>query len=325
MKMQQRPLGTSGLSASVIALGTYAIGGWRWGGTDEDESIRTIHAALDAGINFIDTAPVYGLGLSEEIVGKAVKGKRDKVIIATKCGLVWHTQQGVYFIDEYGNPVHKYLGPESVRYEVEQSLRRLQTDYIDLYQTHWQDVTTPIEDTMAELVRLKEEGKIRAIGVSNATVEEMERYCKLGAIDSDQEKYSMLDRQLEETNLPWCLKNQVAFLAYSPLAQGLLTGKIGPDRVFSDDDSRSTNPRYSVENRIKIRSLLDGIQPYADKYALTLGQMVIAWTLAQPGVTHALVGARTPEQAIENATAGKVEVDPDDLQVINTLVRNFSL
>jgi len=323
--MQQRPLGKSGISASVIAIGTYAIGGWRWGGTDEAESIRAIHASLDAGVNFIDTAPVYGLGLSEEIVAKALKGRRDKAVVATKCGLVWHVQQGTFFIQEYDKPVHKYLGPESIRYEVEQSLKRLQTDYIDLYQTHWQDVTTPIEDTMAELVRLKEEGKIRAIGVCNATVEEMERYRKLGVVDSDQEKYSMLDRQLEGTNLPWCLNNQVAFLAYSPLAQGLLTGKVGPERVFSSDDSRSTNPRYSVENRIKVKSLLDGIQPYAEKYGLTLGQMVIAWTIAQPGVTHALVGARTPEQAIENAQAGNVEVDPDDMEAITALVKQFSL
>ena len=140
--MQQRNLGTSGLSSSVVAIGTWAIGGWRWGGTDEAESIRAIHAALDAGINFLDTAPAYGLGLSEEIVGKALKGKRDQAVIATKCGMVWHTDQGTYFLDQYNKPIHKYLGPESIRYEVELSLQRLQTDYIDLYQTHWQDITT---------------------------------------------------------------------------------------------------------------------------------------------------------------------------------------
>lgn len=323
--MLQRTLGTSRLSASVVAFGAWAIGGWRWGSTDERESIKAIHAALDAGINFIDTAPAYGLGLSEEIVGKALKGKRDQAMIATKCGMVWHTDKGTYFLDEYGKPIHKYLGPESIRYEVEQSLRRLQTDYIDLYQTHWQDVTTPIEDTMGELVRLKDEGKIRAIGVSNATVEEMERYLKLGAVDSDQEKYSMLDRHPEVANLPWCQNKQVAFLAYSPLAQGLLTGKMGPDRVFSDGDQRSTNPRYSVANRVKIQTLLDGIAPYAEKYGLTLGQMVIAWTISQPGVTHALVGARNADQAIENAGAGKVELDPDDVSAITALVDNFSL
>lgn len=323
--MQQRNLGTSGLSASVVAIGTWAIGGWRWGGTDEAESIRAIHAALDAGINFLDTAPAYGLGLSEEIVGKALKGKRDQAVIATKCGMVWHTDQGTYFLDQYNKPIHKYLGPESIRYEVELSLQRLQTDYIDLYQTHWQDITTPIEETMGELVRLKEEGKIRAIGVCNATVDEMERYRKLGAVDSDQEKYSMLDRKPEDTNLPWCREQQVAFLAYSPLAQGLLTGKMGPDRVFSSDDQRSSNPRYAVENRVRIQSLLNGIQPYAEKHGLTLGQMVIAWTVAQPGVTHALVGARTVEQSIENAGAGRVKLDQGDTDAITDLVNKFSL
>lgn len=323
--MQQRYLGTSKLKASVVAIGTWAIGGWRWGGTDEADSIRAIHAALDAGINFIDTAPAYGLGLSEEIVGKALQGKRDQAIIATKCGLVWHTDRGTHFFDEFGKPVNKYLGPDSIRYEVEQSLQRLQTDYIDLYQTHWQDVTTPIEDSMAELLRLKEEGKIRAIGVCNATVAEMERYRSLGSIESDQEKYSMLDRKLEVENLPWCQEKNIAFLAYSPLAQGLLTGKMGPERVFSGDDQRNTNPRYSVENRQRIQTLLNGIQPYADKYGLTLGQAVIAWTIAQPGVTHALVGARTVEQAIENAGAGKVELDNDDVEAITALVRKFNL
>lgn len=321
--MQQRKLGKTNLKASVVCVGTWAIGGWRWGGTDEADSIRAIHAALDAGINFLDTAPAYGLGVSEEIVGKAVKGRRDKVIIATKCGLVWHTDRGTHFFDEFGKPVNKYLGPESINYEVEQSLQRLQTDYIDLYQTHWQDVTTPIEDTMAALVKLKDQGKIRAIGVCNANVEEMELYRKVGEIASDQEKYSMLDRKPEAHNLPWCLEKDVAFLAYSPLAQGLLTGKMGPERVFSGDDQRITNPRYSVENRQKVQVLLNGIQPYAEKYGLSLGQLVIAWTLAQPGMTHALVGARTAEQAIENAGAGLVELDGDDEEAITSLVHTF--
>lgn len=322
--MQKHAVGPSGLQASTVAFGAWAIGGWRWGGADEAESIRAIHAALEAGTDFIDTAPVYGLGLSEEIVGKAVKGRRDQVIIATKCGLVWHTDRGRYFLDQYGRPVHKYLGPESVVYEVEQSLRRLQTDYIDLYQTHWQDDTTPIEESMAALMRLREQGKIRAIGVCNANVEEMERYRQAGYLASDQEKYSMLDRKSEADNLPWCQRQQVAFLAYSPLAQGLLTGKMGPERTFSGDDQRAANPRFSVENRKKIQTLLQGLLPLAEKYGLTLGQLVIAWTLAQPGVTHALAGARTPEQAVENAGAGKVELDDDDVKAMNSMAHQYN-
>lgn len=153
--MRYRSLGQSGIQASVVAFGAWAIGGWPWGGTDESNAIAAIHKALDLGMNLIDTAPAYGLGLSEEIVGKALQGRRDKAIIATKCGLVWHTDKGTYYFTEYDKPVYRYLGPESIRYEVEQSLKRLRTDYIDLLQTHWQDPTTPIEDTMGELLRLK--------------------------------------------------------------------------------------------------------------------------------------------------------------------------
>src|SRR5882724_5273624 len=192
--MLYRPLGQSGIQASVIGLGTWAIGGWMWGGTDEAKAIRAIQVSLDAGITLIDTAPAYGLGLSETIVGKAVAGRRDKVVIATKCGLVWHVKRGDPFLDEKGKAIHRYLGSESIRYEVEQSLKRLNTDYIDLYQTHWQDVTTPIEETMKTLLDLKKQGKIRAIGVSNCAVEQLEAYRKIGPLDSAQEKYSMLDR-----------------------------------------------------------------------------------------------------------------------------------
>ena len=195
--MRHRPLGQSGIEASVVAFGAWAVGGGFWGAADDEASVDAIHKALDAGINFIDTAPVYGLGHSEEIVGRAIKGRRDQVVVATKCGLVWHVQKGTFMFDETGTPIHRYLGPESIRYEVEQSLRRLQTDYIDLYQTHWQDATTPIEETMATLLQLKQEGKIRAIGVSNATTQQMDEYRAKGQLDSDQEKYSMLDRGLE--------------------------------------------------------------------------------------------------------------------------------
>jgi aryl-alcohol dehydrogenase-like predicted oxidoreductase len=157
-----------------------------WGGTDVQKSVRSIHTSLDAGVNFIDTAPAYGLGLSERIVGEAVRGRRDKVILATKCGLVWHTGKGTFFIDQNGARIHRYLGADSIRYEVEQSLRRLETDYIDLYQTHWQDSTTPIEETMGTLLDLKKQGKIRAIGVSNCTVAQVRQYRSVGPVDAAQ-------------------------------------------------------------------------------------------------------------------------------------------
>lgn len=321
--MRYRSLGQSGIQASVVAFGAWAIGGWPWGGTDESNAIAAIHKALDLGMNLIDTAPAYGLGLSEEIVGKALQGRRDKAIIATKCGLVWHTDKGTYYFTEYDKPVYRYLGPKSIRYEVEQSLKRLRTDYIDLLQTHWQDPTTPIEDTMGELLRLKDEGKIRAIGVSNVTVEQLEAYCRVGPVDSDQELYSMLDRRIEADLLPYCREHNIAVLAYSPLAQGLLTGKVGPEREFPQGDMRRNNLRFSVENRRHIAAMLDEFRPIADDRGITLTQLVIAWTVAQPGLTHALVGARNPEQVEENAGAGDVELTAEELNVINNAISKY--
>ena len=290
----------------MVAHGTWAIGGWMWGGTDAQRSVRSIQASLDAGVNFIDTAPAYGLGLSELIVGEAIGGRRDKVIVATKCGLVWHTAKGNFFVDQNGTRIHRYLGAESIRYEVEHSLRRLETDYIDLYQTHWQDSTTPIEDTMGTLLDLKKEGKIRAIGVSNCTVEQVRQYRAIGPVDAAQEQYSLLHRGLEREYLPYCAQHRVAVLAYSPLANGLLTGKIDPERVFPADDLRRNNPMFSRESRLRVRDMLDRMQPVARKYSFTAGQLAIAWALAQPGITHALVGARDVRQAEENAWAGSV-------------------
>jgi len=318
-----RPLGQSGIDASVVAIGTWAIGGWKWGGTDEQDSIDAIRAGLDAGLNFVDTAPAYGLGLSEEIVGRAIAGRRDDVVLATKCGMVWDTDKGEYFIDEYDKYLHLYLGPESIREEVEASLSRLDTEYIDLYQTHWQDATTPIEDTMAELMKLKDEGKIRAIGVSNATVEHMEEYRQAGPIDSDQEKYSMLDRDIEEGNLSYCNENNIAVLAYSPLAQGLLTGKMGPERDFSEGDLRRDDERFSVENRRRAAKMHEELRSIAEEYDLTLAQLTIAWTVEQPGLTHALVGARNPQQARENARAGDVELSADDVSEITRILEKY--
>jgi aryl-alcohol dehydrogenase-like predicted oxidoreductase len=303
-----------------------------WGGTEEKEAVAAIHAALDNGINAIDTAPVYGFGFSEELVGKAVEGRRDNVVIATKCGLVWHEQKGDFFFvsDEtgvsHGNKfsVHRYLGPESIRYEVEQSLKRLRTDYIDLYQTHWQETTTPIEDTMTALMALKEEGKIRAIGVSNANTNQLAEYRRAGMLDTDQEKYSMLDRKMDSGQLAFCAKNSIAFLAYSPLALGLLTGKIGPDTHFGEGDLRLSNPRFSTKNLQLVKDMIDEFQPVADGLGITVAQLVIAWTVHQPGCTHALVGARKVRHAEENAQAGAVQLSEENLAAINGIIARYA-
>jgi len=296
-----------------------------WGGTDVQRSVRSIQASLDAGVNFIDTAPAYGLGLSERVVGEAIRGRRDKVILATKCGLVWHTAKGTFFVDQNGRRIHRYLGAESIRYEVEQSLLRLETDYIDLYQTHWQDPTTPIEETMGTLLDLKKQGKIRAIGVSNCTVDQVRQYRSVGPVDAAQEQYSLLHRELEREYLPYCARNHVAVLAYSPLANGLLTGKIDPDRIFPEDDLRSHNPMFSRDSRIRVREMLDRVQPVARKYNFTEGQLAIAWTLAQRGVTHALVGARDERQAAENAGAGNVLPEAADLMRVTEAAETSEL
>ncbi len=323
--MRMRTLGPSGIEAPVIGFGAWAIGGWMWGGTDEATSIDAIHASIDAGATFIDTAPAYGFGLSETIVGKAIRDRRDRVVLATKCGLVTNTDRGerkffsnVRGPDPHGHlSVQAYLGPESVRQEVETSLRRLQTDAIDLIQTHWQDPTTPIEDTMGTLLDLKHEGKVRAIGACNATSAQLEEYRKVGPLDADQELYSMLDRGIENDQLSYCRRHGIAVLAYSPLGRGLLTGKIGPDREFPPGDLRRDDPRFSVDNRRRIAQLLDRFRPLAEDRKLTLAQVAVAWTLQQPGLTHALCGARTRGQALENAVAGTVELSGEELALID--------
>ena len=318
--MHTRSIGSSGIEASVVGLGTWAIGGWMWGGTDETSSVAAIRTSLDEGVSLIDTAPAYGQGLAEEIVGKAIKGRRDEVVLATKCGLVWHTQQGNHFFDYASGPVHRHLGEESIAYEVEQSLKRLGTDHIDLYLTHWQDPTTPIADTMEALVALKDHGKIRAIGASNLSVPELQAYVASGALDAIQEEYSMLERGIETTLLPITVQHGVATLSYSSLALGLLTGTIGPERTFAGDDQRRDNPRFSLGNRTKVAQLMETICPIAAARDATMAQIVIAWTLAQPGITFALCGARTAEQAHENAAAGRVVLSDDEIATISTAV-----
>lgn len=331
-KVKYRSLGRSGIEASVIGVGAWAIGGWMWGGADEAESVRAIQAAIDAGVNLIDTAPVYGFGLSEEIVGKAIRDRRNKVVLATKCGLVWHEKRGEFFFasdekhptEEGQIKVYRRLAPETIRREVEWSLKRLGTDRIDLLQTHWQDTITPIADTMHTLMELKKEGKIRAIGCSNATPEQMDEYRAAGQLDVDQELFSMLDRKHQRENLPYCAKHKIAFFAYSPLAQGLLTGRIGPERTLQEGDQRRLKPRFSVENRLKVQRLLDLFRPIADRHGISLGQLAIAWTLSQTGCTHALVGVRTARQAIENAKAGAVELSREELRAMDKVIEEHA-
>jgi aryl-alcohol dehydrogenase-like predicted oxidoreductase len=288
-----------------------------WGGTDERQSIAAIQASIDAGISLIDTAPAYGMGLAETIVGKAIAGRRDKVVLVTKCGLVWHVNEGAYFFHQDGKPVHRYLGAASIRHEVEESLKRLGTDYIDHYVTHWQDATTPIAETVETLVRLKDEGKIRSIGASNVSPEDLVAYIATGALDAIQEEYSMVRRDIETTLLPLCRTSAVSVLSYSSLALGLLSGKVGPERVFAGDDQRKGNPRFSQANREKIARLTRGLEPVANAHGASIAQVVIAWTIAQPGITFSLCGARDPAQAVENAAAARLRLAENERALIS--------
>lgn len=319
--MKQISIGKSGLKGSSLVLGTWVIGGDSWGGADESDSLEAIATVLDMGINFIDTAPIYGCGVSEEVVGKALKGKRDQVILATKVGLRWNCEDGDFSYESGdGTRIYKNLSAESIRYEVDESLKRLQTDYIDLLQTHWPDSTTEVEETMGALLELKAAGKVRAIGACNLTPALFEAYQKYGGIDSIQEMYSMVDRALEADLFPMAHDTKASVLAYSPMAMGLLTGKVGPEREFGADDLRSWSPRFTVENRKKVATLLARFEPFTKKYSVTTAQLVLAWTLAQQPITHVLCGIRNRQQAEENIRGGSLELEPADVAEMTSLL-----
>lgn len=323
--MLYRSLGKSGMEASVVAFGAWAIGGVWWGGSDDDRAIAAIHAAIDAGINLIDTAPIYGFGRSEKVIGKAIAGRREKVLIASKCGMRWEGPEVGQFHGEATVPgadkpvrIFRNLRPESIRTELEGSLRRLGTTYIDLYQTHWQDETSSIAETMDCLLELRAEGKIRAIGVSNASIDDLGAYRRAGVVHADQERFSMLDRDSADANLAYCRDHELAFLAYSPLEHGLLTGKVNLERAFARGDFRREHEGFRPAQIERVQGLLNRLAPIARDCNLTLAQLVIRWTLQQPGLTHVLCGARDARQAGENALAGAVALSRD---VSDTILR----
>lgn len=321
--MEKRQLGQSELYLSPVTFGAWAAGGWMWGGTEQNQSIEAIRASIDLGVTSIDTAPIYGQGHSEEIVREALEGiPRDKVQILTKFGMRWDLAKGKFITDSKKNDgtpisIYRYAGKESVIEECERSLKRLGTDYIDLYQIHWPDPTTPIEETMEAVLKLKEQGKIREAGVCNYNVEEMERAESVLPLASNQVPYSMVRRDIEEDVVPWCRKNKKGILAYSPLQRGLLTGKIRPDTTFGEGDTRPDEVWFQEENIRRVNKFLDEIRPIAESKGATLAQLVIQWTLQQPGITIALVGARNPKQAEENAKAAHITFTSDEAKMID--------
>jgi aryl-alcohol dehydrogenase-like predicted oxidoreductase len=279
----------SNLVSSRIALGTWAIGGWMWGGTDEKESIRTIHAALDLGINLIDTAPIYGYGRSEEIVGEALHqfGRRESIILATKVGLDWTNGK-----------IERNSTRQRILQELEDSLRRLQTDYIDIYQVHWPDSLVPVEETAATLRELYEQGKIRAIGVSNYSPQEMTRFETIAPLHTVQPPYNLFERQIERDVLPFALGHGITTLTYGALCRGLLSGAMRIDRQFANGDMRkTTDPKFQPRHFAEYLNAASKLDAFAlENYGKRVIHLAVRWLLDQPGVGVALWGARRPEQ-----------------------------
>ena len=275
------------MDVSRIGLGTWAIGGWMWGGTDEAESIRTVHAAFEKGINLIDTAPVYGFGVSEEFVGKAVEqyGGRNRIVIATKAGLEW---------DAAANRVWRNSDRERLRIEIGDSLKRLRTDYIDIYQVHWPDPRVPFEDVAETMDQFRREGKIRAIGVSNYSVQQMTAFADRAGLAVCQPPYNIFEREIENEILPWCRDQGIATLTYGALCRGLLTGKMTPDRKFPGDDLRNVDPKFKSPRFGQYLEAVSRLQRFAaERHGRDILALAVRFVLDR-GASSALWGARHP-------------------------------
>jgi aryl-alcohol dehydrogenase-like predicted oxidoreductase len=322
--MEYRKLANSDLEVSVITFGAWAAGGWMWGKTDRDEAIEAIRASYDLGVTSIDTAPIYGQGESEEIVGDAIKGiSRDKIQILTKFGMRWDLAKGDFGFKSKNNEgveidIYKYAGKESIIKECENSLKRLGTDYIDLYQIHWPESTTPIGESMEAVATLIKHGKVRHAGVCNYNADQMAEAEKTISLVSNQIPFSMVNRAVEEKTVPYCIKHNKSVLAYSPLERGLLTGKITTGYKFQEGDHRATNKYFTAESIEKTNAFLDKLKPMAAEKNITLSQLVLRWTIERAGITIALVGARNAAQAIQNAQAIDVKLTKEEIKFIDS-------
>jgi aryl-alcohol dehydrogenase-like predicted oxidoreductase len=303
--MQTRTLGNSGLRLTPIGLGTWAMGGgdWKfgWGPQDDKESIAAIHAALDAGVNWIDTAAIYGHGRSEQIVGEAIRGRRDSILIATKCGRVWEGDS---------REIGKSLTRESILREVDASLRRLGIDVIDLYQIHWPEPDEQVEEGWATVADLVKAGKVRFGGVCNFNLSQLKRAQAIHPIASLQPPYSMLKREIEDEIVPWCRANGVGILAYSPMQAGLLTGAFTSARVasLSPQDWRSRHPLF-MEPQLSVNlRFVDRLRTIATKMGISVSQLALAWVLRLPEITSAIAGARNASQIQETVRAGRISM-----------------
>ena len=315
-------LGNTDMEIPALALGTWAIGGGdSWGESDDALSIKTIHRSLELGVTFIDTAPAYGNGLSEELLGKALQGRRSSCIVATKCGLVWGADdEGSVHKSRDGVVIRRNLSPRSIQKQVEESLVRLKTDHIDLLLTHWQSIEpffTPIEETVEALEALQKEGKIRSYGACNVELDHLKEYQKHGKPALIQERYSMLTRNKAEL-ASYCAEQGITFQAYSPLERGLLTGKASEQVIGSAKTSISW---FEPGKRERVQAMLHSLEGMAQKYHATVGNLVIAWTKQAYPTMNVLCGARKPEQMEENAKALSLTITSKDWDIMDSLAR----
>lgn len=313
--MQTRKLGNTELELTTVGLGTWAMGGpWQfgWGPQDDDEAVAAILKALDMGINWIDTAPAYGLGHSEELIGRALRRTGAKPLIATKCGILWNERKEKVTC----------LKKRSIRKECHDSLRRLGIDVIDLYQMHWPDPDEDVEEAWEEMVRLKEQGKVRYLGVSNFAVEHLDRVRRIHQPVSLQPPYSMLHREAEDKLLGYCAANNMGVVAYSPMQRGLLTGKFRPERLagLAVDDHRRRNPDFQEPQFSATMELVEKLKEIAGRNGRSCAQLAISWVLHRSEITAAIVGARRPAQIEETVPAGDWSLSEEDIREIEVLL-----
>ncbi|MBN1975454.1 MAG: aldo/keto reductase [Sedimentisphaerales bacterium] len=316
--MQKRKLGKTDLELTTVGLGTWAMGGpWEfgWGPQDDNEAIGAIIAAMEAGINWIDTAPAYGLGHSEELIAQALKQSRYKPIVATKCGILWNEKKQKITC----------LKKESIRQECINSLKRLNVEVIDLYQMHWPDPDADVEEGWAEMLKLLEEGKVRYLGVSNFNVRQLERVRKMGTVSSLQPPYSMLHRDVENELLKYCARHEIGVIAYSPMQRGLLTGKFnaGYLKTLAPDDHRLRIADFQEPRFSAALELVEHLKKIAKRSNRTCAQLAVSWVLRRPEVTAAIVGARKPEQILETSPASDWNLSKSDIKEIEKLLNEY--
>jgi len=307
--MQKKRVGSSDVQITEMVLGCWVMGGTQWGGAVDEDSIRAIHAARDVGVDTLDTAEGYGNGCSETVVGRAIREHPHDYVISTKVGA-------------------RHLKHDDLKEACENSLKRLGRDFIDIYYVHWPadafgGAPVPFDETIGAMAELKKEGKIRAIGLSNFTVEDFEQARKIVDVDVYQPPFNILWRRIEEKELPYCKETGTSIMAYSPIAQGLLSGKFTMDSAFREGDARSTVPVFFPENRSRAIQLIEKIKPLTEKYNKSVAQIAINWVMQFPGITAPIVGGRTAKQVLENVGATGWALDPEDFVMIDELSKEF--